>query len=58
VRKEIGDLLATEIDYVAVVDKQTFQTIEKTDDKEYLLLTAVRFGDTRLIDNILLDRKQ
>ena len=46
------------IDYIAVVNNQDLEPIEKIDDKEVLLAVAVRFGKVRLIDNIVLNRKQ
>ena len=58
VRNEIAAVPGAEIDYVTVVEKQTFQPIEKVDDKEAMILAAVRIGGVRLIDNILLNRKQ
>ncbi len=49
--------LAT-IDYISVVDRETLQPIEKIGDDEALIVTAVAFGDVRLIDNVILNRKQ
>jgi pantoate--beta-alanine ligase len=46
------------IDYVAVVDNQTLEPIEKIGDNEVLIAVAVNFGDVRLIDNTVLNRKQ
>ena len=46
------------IDYVAVVSNETLEPIEKIDDNEVLVAVAVRFGKVRLIDNIILNRKQ
>ena len=45
--------LLAEIEYVAVVDTKTLETVE-TIQGEVLLALAVRFGKTRLIDNIVL----
>ncbi|NTW49229.1 MAG: pantoate--beta-alanine ligase [Chlorobiales bacterium] len=40
------------IDYIAVVDAETFEPIKKLErEKEYLLLLTVKFGQTRLLDN-------
>jgi pantoate--beta-alanine ligase len=47
-----------QIDYVAVVDAETLESIDKIDDKQVLIALAVRFGKTRLIDNTILNRKQ
>ena len=46
------------IDYIAVVDQETLQPIDKVGDKEALIALAARFGKVRLIDNILLNQKQ
>ncbi len=47
-----------QVDYVAVVDRETLEPVEKIGDSEVLIAAAVRFGGVRLIDNILLNRKQ
>lgn len=47
-----------QIDYVAIVDAETFQPVEKVDDKPVLIAVAARFGKTRLIDNTILNRRQ
>ncbi len=46
------------LDYVAVVDRDGLQPIEKIGDEEALIATAIYFGDIRLIDNVILNRKQ
>ena len=46
------------IDYVAVVGRESMQTVEKVGDDETLIVAAVAFGDVRLIDNVILNRKQ
>ena len=46
------------IDYIAVVDQETLQPIDKVGDKEALIALAARFGKVRLIDNMLLNQKQ
>ena len=46
------------LDYVAVVDAETLEPIEKIDDRVILIAVAARFGKTRLIDNTILNRKQ
>lgn len=46
------------IDYVAVVDNDALEPVEKIDDKEVLVAVAVRFDKVRLIDNIILNRRQ
>ncbi len=58
----VSDRIATEpaaeIDYVAIVDRDSFQPIERIGDNEALVLTAAYFGKVRLIDNVILNRKQ
>jgi pantoate--beta-alanine ligase len=46
------------IDYIAVVDRETMQPIEKVGDDEALIVIAVAIGGIRLIDNVILNRKQ
>ncbi|MEP6787225.1 MAG: pantoate--beta-alanine ligase [Acidobacteriota bacterium] len=46
------------LDYVAVVDRDSLQTVEKIGDEEALIVTAAHIGDIRLIDNVILNRKQ
>jgi pantoate--beta-alanine ligase len=46
------------IDYVAVVDAETLEPVDKIGDKETLIAAAVRFGNVRLIDNVVLNRGQ
>jgi len=46
------------LDYIAVVDNETLENVEKIDDTEVLIAVAVNFGKTRLIDNIILNKKQ
>ena len=48
-----GEELA-DIDYVSIADPKTLQELT-TIDRPALASLAVRFGDTRLIDNVLLD---
>jgi pantoate--beta-alanine ligase len=57
-RKAIEAEPAGEIDYVAVVERDSLASVEKIDDKEVMIVAAVRFGSVRLIDNIVLNRKQ
>jgi pantoate--beta-alanine ligase len=57
-RGEMRRVLATEplaaVDYVSVADDSTLEELE-TVDRPALASMAVRFGDTRLIDNEILD---
>jgi pantoate--beta-alanine ligase len=52
-----GEPLAR-VDYIAVVDRETLQPIEKIGDSEAMIAAAAYFGDVRLIDNTVLNRKQ
>ncbi len=58
----VTDRIITEplakIDYIAVVDPETLQTVDKIGDEETLICAAVAFGGIRLIDNVILNRKQ
>lgn len=46
------------VDYVSVVDGRTLEPVDKVGDHETLIAAAVRFGDVRLIDNVVLNRGQ
>ncbi|CAN5353740.1 pantoate--beta-alanine ligase [soil metagenome] len=58
VSDRIGTEPAAEVDYVAIVDRDSFKPIEKIRDNEALIITAAYFGKIRLIDNVILNRKQ
>ncbi len=45
-------------DYIALVDPDNLDPLERIGDGPVLLAVAVRFGDVRLIDNIVLQEKQ
>jgi pantoate--beta-alanine ligase len=45
------------IDYVSVTDADTLERLDKLDDRPVLVALAVHFGKTRLIDNVVLNRK-
>ena len=53
---KINAMPLADIDYVSVYDYPTLQVINNIDQKA-LAAVAVRFGKTRLIDNIILERK-
>jgi pantoate--beta-alanine ligase len=57
VREKIATEPFAQIDYVAVVDNETLEPIEKITDNAALIAVAVRFGNTRLIDNTVVNRK-
>ena len=58
----VRQILETEplakIDYIAVVNKNTLEPVEKITENEVLLAVAVKFGDIRLIDNVTLNKRQ
>lgn len=58
VQKVIQTEPLANIDYIAVVDRETLQPVDRIGDNETLIALAARFGGVRLIDNILLNRKQ
>ena len=58
VKNRIGAEPLAHIDYIAIVNRETLQSIEKIGDEETLIVAAVFIGDIRLIDNVILNRKQ
>jgi pantoate--beta-alanine ligase len=46
--------IPTQIDYIAFVNPDTFSEMKNIDRPEILIALAVRFGSTRLIDNLLI----
>ncbi len=44
----------SQVDYISFVDPYTFTEMEKLEPPEVLVLLAVRFGTTRLIDNSII----
>jgi pantoate--beta-alanine ligase len=58
VQKRVAEESMARLDYVAIVDRATMQPIDKVGDREALILIAANFGDVRLIDNVILNRKQ
>lgn len=51
--REIGATPGARLDYVAVVDEETFEEVREI-TRPARALVAARFGDVRLIDNLLL----
>jgi pantoate--beta-alanine ligase len=45
------------LDYVAVADADNLEQLEKLDDRPVLVALAVRIGKTRLIDNLILNKR-
>lgn len=58
VQKTIETEPAASIDYIAVVDRESLQPIDKIGENEAIIAAAVRFGNVRLIDNVVLNRRQ
>ena len=58
VRDRIAGEPAARLDYVAVVDRDSLQTIDRVGDTETLIAVAAYIGNVRLIDNVILNRKQ
>ena len=58
VEERIGTEPLATVDYVSVVDGRTLEPVEKVGDGETLIAVAVRFGEVRLIDNVVLNRGQ
>lgn len=58
VRKTIESEPLAQVDYVAVVDNETLEPIEKIGENPVLIAVAARFGKVRLIDNTILNRRQ
>ena len=58
VKKHIVTEPLAKLDYVEIVDRNSMQSVEKVGDAETLIVIAVYFGDVRLIDNVILNRRQ
>ena len=58
VKKRIETESSATIDYVAVIDRGSMQSVDKIGDAETLIAIAVEIGGIRLIDNVILNRKQ
>ncbi len=58
VREKIALEPLAAIDYVAVVDADTLEPVDKIAENAVLIAVAARFGDTRLIDNTVINRRQ
>ncbi len=57
VREKIASEPFAQLDYVAVVDGETLEPVEKIGETAVLIAVAARFGNVRLIDNTILNRK-
>lgn len=58
VRKTIEAEPLSRIDYIAAVDAASLEPVETIQDSEIILSAAVYFGKVRLIDNVILNRRQ
>lgn len=58
VRETIESEPLANIDYIAVVDKETLQPVEKIGENAVLIAVAASFCKVRLIDNTIINRKQ
>jgi pantoate--beta-alanine ligase len=58
VRDRVAAEPIARVDYVSVVDRETLRDLDKVGDEEALIAAAVYIGDIRLIDNVILNRKQ
>lgn len=58
VQNKIGAEPLANVDYIAVIDSATLEPLEKIGDSEALIAVAVKFGKVRLIDNVILNRRQ
>lgn len=57
VRSTIETEPRAKLDYVSVTDADSLEKLEKLNDRAVLIAAAARFGPTRLIDNIVLNKK-
>ncbi len=57
VRSTIAGEPLAQVDYVAVVDNETLASVEKIGENAALLAVAARFGNVRLIDNTVINKR-
>jgi pantoate--beta-alanine ligase len=55
VRATIETEPSARMDYISVTDAETLERLDKMDERPVLVAVAVKFGQTRLIDNIVLN---
>ena len=58
VKKRIAEEPLATLDYVAIVDRESLQPVDKIGDDEILITLAAEVAGVRLIDNVILNRKQ
>ncbi len=56
VRADIEAEPRAEIEYVSINDADTLERLDRLDDRPVLIAVAARLGNTRLIDNIILNK--
>ncbi|HEX8180778.1 MAG TPA: pantoate--beta-alanine ligase [Pyrinomonadaceae bacterium] len=56
VRAEIETEPRARLEYVSITDADTLERLDKLDDRTVLIAVAARIGQTRLIDNIVLNK--
>ena len=57
VREKIETEPLAQLDYVAIVDSETLEPVEKIGESAVLIAVAARLGSVRLIDNTILNNK-
>jgi pantoate--beta-alanine ligase len=58
VRATIESEPRARIDYISIMDADTLEKLDKLDDRTVLIAVAAHFGKTRLIDNLVINRKK
>lgn len=59
IRKQIEEMPLADIDYVEILAYPDLEPIERVKDaKEVIIALAVRFGKTRLIDNVIIQLQE
>ena len=58
VREKIAAEPLAQLDYVAIVDADTLEPVERIAENAVLIAVAAHFGSTRLIDNTVINRRQ
>jgi len=57
VRSKIMSEPLAQIDYVSVVNSETLAPVDKIEENAVLIAVAARFGNTRLIDNMVINKR-
>lgn len=58
VRRRLAEESSVRLDYVSIADAATMRLLDHVGDDEAIIALAVFVGDVRLIDNVVLNRKQ